>query len=112
MNSFTLLSEIPPTREMAIFLNPFSFFRVVSTMETTHHQTRMKLLALAECYHRADEETREKLRQKADFFPVSRHEQDARGQRSIVIRVSGQLFLVEDTPGGEEGVFALLLPII
>ncbi|RYD22356.1 MAG: hypothetical protein EOP88_08440 [Verrucomicrobiaceae bacterium] len=81
-------------------------------METTHYQTRMKLLALAECYHLADEETRGKLRQKADFFPISRGEGDGRSSRSLVIRVSGQLFLIEDTPGGEHGVFALLVPLM
>ncbi len=84
----------------------------MSTMETSHHQTRMKLLALAECYHRADEETRNKLRQKADFFPISRGGDDARTPRCLVMRVNGQLFLVEDTPGGEDGVLAMLLPLM
>ena len=30
--------------------------------------------------------------------------------RSLVVRVNGQMFLVEDTPGGEKGVFSLLMP--
>lgn len=81
-------------------------------METTHYQTRMKLLALAECYHLADEETRAKLAEKADFFPIARDPGDPRTDRSLVIRVSGQLFLIEDTPGGEQGVFALLVPLM
>ena len=81
-------------------------------METSHQQTRIKLLALADCYHRADEETRDLLRQKADFFPISRGIADTRSPRSLVMRVNGQAFLVEDTPGGEEGVLAILLPLM
>ena len=80
--------------------------------EITHYETRMKLLALAETYHLADEDTRAKLHQKADFFPISRNQGEEHPLRSLVIRVSVQLFLIEDTRGGEKGVFALLLPVM
>lgn len=80
--------------------------------EITHYETRLKLLALAETWHLADEETRAKLREKADFFAISRSEGEEHPLRSLVIRVSGQLFLIEDTCGGEKGVFALLLPLM
>lgn len=80
--------------------------------EMTHYETRLKLLALAETWYMADEETRAKLRTKADFFPISRTEGSEHPQRSLVIRVSGQFFLIEDTCGGEKGVFALLLPLM
>lgn len=80
--------------------------------EITHYETRMKLLALAETYHLADEGTRVKLREKADFFPISRNQGEEHPLRSLVVRISGQLFLIEDTRGGEKGVFALLLPVM
>lgn len=80
--------------------------------EITHYETRLKLLALAETWHLADEETRAKLREKADFFPICRNQGGEHLRRSLVIRVSGQLFLIEDTCGGEQGVFAMLLPLM
>ncbi|RYD50048.1 MAG: hypothetical protein EOP85_00360 [Verrucomicrobiaceae bacterium] len=80
--------------------------------EITHYETRLKLLALAETWHVADEETRARLRTRADFFPISRGDEIDYPLRSLVIRVGGQIFLIEDTCGGEKGVFALLLPVI
>lgn len=81
-------------------------------METAYYETKVKILALAAGFFEGDDATRAVLSSKADFFPISKDRKCSDDFRSIVIRVNGQMFLVEDTPGGEKGVFALLLPIL
>lgn len=79
-------------------------------MKTTYYEVKAKIIALATAYYEGDEATREVLRKKADFFPISKAGE--KQVRSMVIRVRGEIFLVEDTLGGETGVFSLLLPIM
>ncbi len=79
-------------------------------MEISYYETKVKILALASAFFEGDAETRAVLSKKADFFPLARDHRGLEGWRSIIIRVGGQIFLVEDTRGGEKGVFALLQP--
>ena len=81
-------------------------------MKTAYYETKTKIMTLATGYLDGDEPTRALLRQKADFFPIERGEDDLSGRRAMMIRVGGEVFLVEDTVGGEMGVFALLLPFM
>lgn len=81
-------------------------------MTASYYQLKAKIVALAAAFHEGDESTRETLRKKADFFPVSHNEGGAGDLRSMVIRVGGEMFLVEDTRGGETGVFSLLMPLM
>ena len=81
-------------------------------MQTANYETKAKIMALATAYLESDEATRALLRQKADFFPIQRGADDFSGRRAMMIRVNGEVFLVEDTVGGETGVFALLLPFM
>lgn len=81
-------------------------------MKTTYYETKHKIMTLATGYLQGDEETRALLRQKADFFPIQRGENDFSNHQAMIIRVGGEIFLVEDTVGGEMGVFALLLPFM
>ncbi len=81
-------------------------------MKTAYYETKAKILALATGYLEGDEETRVHLRQKADFFPIERGGKNSSRRRAMMIRVAGEVFLVEDTVGGEMGVFALLLPFM
>ncbi len=81
-------------------------------MKTAYYETKAKIMALATGYLEGDEETRQQLREKADFFPLERRNDDFSGRRSMIIRVHGEIFLVEDTHGGEVGVFCLLLPFM
>ncbi len=68
-------------------------------------------MALATAFCEGDEEVRACLRKSADFFPISLDE-EGEAIRSIMIRIRGEMFLVESTPGGETGVFALLVPLM
>jgi hypothetical protein len=53
------------------------------------------------------------MRKKMDFFPLAKTgDDDGTVLRSMIIRVRGEIFLVEDTRGGETGVFSLLLPVM
>lgn len=79
-------------------------------METAYYEVKAKVLALATAYYEGDEATRACFRKQADFYPISRDGDD--GLRSMFIRVRGEVFLVEDTKGGETGVFSLLLPFM
>lgn len=81
-------------------------------MEKAYFETKAKVMALAAEYQEGSEATRRRLRRIADFFPVAKSPDDRRPLRSLVIRVNGRMFLVEDTHGGETGVFSLLLPVI
>ncbi|MES2475450.1 MAG: hypothetical protein V4640_06700 [Verrucomicrobiota bacterium] len=81
-------------------------------MKTAYYETKAKIMALATGYLDGDEETRAQLRKQADFFPLERSDEDFSGRRSMMMRIHGEIFLVEDTMGGETGVFALLLPIM
>ena len=81
-------------------------------MKPAYFETKARIVALATAYHEGDEATRESMRKKVDFFPVSKSDDDHTGLRSMIIRVRGEIFLVEDTKGGETGVFSLLLPIM
>ena len=81
-------------------------------MKTAYYETKAKIVALATGYYEGDDATRNNLRKEADFFPISRPDHDPTGPRSLVIRVGGEIFLVEDTRGGETGVFSLLLPVM
>lgn len=82
------------------------------SVKPAYYETKARIIALATAYHEGDEATRSSLRQKADFFPIARTEGVEREIRSIVIRLRGEIFLVEDTKGGETGVFSLLLPVM
>lgn len=81
-------------------------------MKPAYFETKARIVTLATAYYEGDEATREILRKKVDFFPLSKSDDDTRGLRSMMIRVRGEIFLVEDTRGGETGVFSLLLPIM
>ncbi|MEO7101195.1 MAG: hypothetical protein ABI162_17720 [Luteolibacter sp.] len=79
-------------------------------METRYYQIKAEILGLAKAFFDGDEPTKESLRAEADFFPISRTHENPEDFRAMMIRRSGELFLVEDTRGGERGVFALLQP--
>lgn len=81
-------------------------------MKTSYYDTKVKILALATAFSEGDDVTRALLRRKADFFPISEETGGSSDFRSMIIRVRGQIFLVENTRGGEKGVFALLLPVM
>jgi hypothetical protein len=81
-------------------------------MQNTYYEVKSRVIALATAYYEGDEATRACLRLKADFFPRSVNDEDPGSLRSMVIRLRGELFLVEDTRGGETGVFSLLLPLM
>lgn len=81
-------------------------------MKTAYYETKAKIVALATGYYEGDDATRDNLRKVADFFPIFRPDHDPSGPHSLVIRVGGEIFLVEDTRGGETGVFSLLLPVM
>lgn len=79
-------------------------------METRYYQIKAEILELVDEFLTGDEFTKERLRSEADFFPISRTNEDTGNFRAMMIRKKGELFLVEDTHGGERGVFALLQP--
>ena len=81
-------------------------------MKAAYYETKSKIVALATGYYEGDDATRHNLIKLADFFPIARPDNDPGGPRSMVIRVGGEIFLVEDTRGGETGVFSLLLPVM
>lgn len=81
-------------------------------MKAAYYETKAKIVALATGYYEGDAATRHSLLKVADFFPIARPDNDPSGPRSLVIRVGGEIFLVEDTRGGETGVFSLLLPVM
>ncbi len=81
-------------------------------MKSAYYEVKSRIIALSTAYHEGDEATRASLRHKADFFPRSHNDDDSRVLRSMVIRLRGEIFLVEDTRGGETGVFSLLLPLM
>jgi hypothetical protein len=78
----------------------------------SYYETKARIVALATAFHEGDEAARSCLRAKADFFPISRTDGMEREIRSIIVRLRGEIFLVEDTKGGETGVFSLLLPVM
>jgi hypothetical protein len=81
-------------------------------METKYYQVKVQILALVAAFLEGDEAAREDLKKKADFFPISARQDSPEGFQSMMVRVKGELFLVEDTKGGEHGVFALLQPLM
>lgn len=82
-------------------------------MKSAYFETKAKIVALATAYYEGDECTRELMRKKVDFFPLAKTgDDDGTVMRSMIIRVRGEIFLVEDTRGGETGVFSLLLPVM
>ncbi len=81
-------------------------------VNTTYYEIKAKIVALATAYYEGDDSTRACLRERADFFPITRNEGEENALRSMMIRLRGELFLVEDTKGGETGVFSLLLPLM
>ena len=81
-------------------------------METRYYQVKVQILALATAFLEGDEAAREDLRSKADFYPITKAQDATAGFHSMMIRLKGELFLVEDTRGGEQGVFALLQPLM
>jgi hypothetical protein len=72
-------------------------------------KVRSRVMGMANDFVLGDEAAKAELRKSADFFPIS---SSADGCQSIMIRVGGNLFLVENTQGGEKGVFALLVPLM
>lgn len=78
-------------------------------METRYYQVKVKIQALATAFLEGDEAVRESLRSEADFFPISASEGSS---QAMMVRRKGEMFLIEDTPGGEKGVFALLQPLM
>ena len=81
-------------------------------LETQYYQIKGEILELASRFQNGDEEAQDQLRKQADFFPISRSSSDPEGFQIMLVRRKGELFLVEDTPGGERGVFSLLTPQI
>lgn len=81
-------------------------------MAAAYYEMKANILALATAFHEGDDLTKACLRRKADFFPISREDGEPEDLRSLMIRVRGEIFLVEDTLGGETGVFSLLLPLM
>lgn len=79
-------------------------------MKTAYYEKKARIMTLATAFYEGDEATRDCLRHKADYFPLSRSEETPYALRSLIIRLEGEIFLVEDTSGGETGVFSLLLP--
>ncbi len=79
-------------------------------MKTAYYEKKAQIMTLATSFYEGDEATRDCLRHKADFFPLSRSDETPYGLRSMIVRLNGEIFLVEDTSGGETGVFSLLLP--
>jgi hypothetical protein len=79
-------------------------------METRYYQVKVKIQALATAFLEGDEAVKASLRNEADFFPIS--ETDEGSSKAMMIRRKGEMFLIEDTPGGEKGVFALLQPLM
>lgn len=79
-------------------------------METAYYKTKAKILALATAFFEGDAATRAALSRNIDFFPLASPQDRETEFRSIIIRIHGDIFLVENTAGGEKGVFALLLP--
>ena len=81
-------------------------------METTYSELKTQILALATSFYDGDKAAKERLQRTADFYPRVNRGGKSKSLRSMVIRVRGELFLVEDTKGGEMGVFSLLLPLM
>lgn len=81
-------------------------------IETTYQQVKARILTLANSFCEGDDAARDELRKSAEFYPISRNDLDGDGRRSLFIRIRGEMFLVEDTAGGEKNVFALLLPLM
>jgi hypothetical protein len=79
-------------------------------METRYYQVKVKIQALATAFLEGDEAVRESLRSEADFFPISQSSEGS--SHAMMVRRKGEMFLIEDTPGGEKGVFALLQPLM
>lgn len=79
-------------------------------METRYYQVKVKIQALATAFLEGDEAVRESLRSEADFFPISQASDGS--SQAMMVRRKGEMFLIEDTPGGEKGVFALLQPLM
>jgi len=90
----------------------FEFALLLIMLETRYYQMKAKILELATAFMDGDEDTRNRLRAEADFFPISKSEIRPDDFQSLMIRKKGELFLVEDTKGGEKGVFALLHPMM
>lgn len=80
-------------------------------LEAHFNEVKSKVVALAAAFFAGDDATREVMRKRADFFPIDRSPDDAGPLRSVMIRIRGELFLVEDTAGGEKGVFSVLFPL-
>ena len=70
-----------------------------------------KISALAQSYLEGNEDLRALLRYEADFFPISRDQDDPLDCRSIVVRMDHELFLVEETRGKDTPLFLRLLPV-
>ena len=81
-------------------------------LETRYYKIKAEILELASAYLQGNEVVKRTLRCQADFFPLVGVEGDSEGSRAMIIRIKGEVFLVENTPGGEQGVFALLQPCI
>lgn len=79
-------------------------------LETQYYLIKARILEMASQFLNGDEAAREELRKEADFFPISRGASKPDDFAVMMIRRKGELFLVEDTPGGERGVFAVLQP--
>lgn len=72
---------------------------------------KMRISALAQSYLEGNEELRSLLRYEADFFPISKDQSDPMENRSIVIRMDEELYLVEETRDEEQSSFFRLLPV-
>lgn len=80
-------------------------------MTKRFEDTKSRISALAVSYLEGNEELRSLLRYEADFFPISRDEDDPLDFQSIVIRMDQELYLVEETRGQDKTVFSRLLPV-
>lgn len=81
-------------------------------LETRYYKIKAEILGLAVAYQQGDETAKCALRNQADFFPLAGMENGSEDCCAIIIRRKGEVFLVENTPGGEQGVFVLLEPCI
>jgi hypothetical protein len=79
-------------------------------METRYYQVKVKIQALVTAFLEGDESVKESLRSEADFFPISLGSEGSRN--AMMVRRKGEIFLIEDTVGGEKAVFALLQPLM
>ena len=81
-------------------------------MNAAYYEIKSRIMGLAEAFYGGDDYSRNVMGSFADFYPRLGKDGGFSEPRSMMIRINGEIFLVEDTSGGETGVFSLLLPIM